>query len=312
VDRILIENGRATGVKLDDGTEIRAKTVISNADAEVTLGSLVGREHLSKKLRRKLDKVTYSTSALSLFFAVNMDLKAAGMDSGNVWWYRDNDVDRIYQQGMTDHYLHHPVDGQFLTVTTLKDPSKKHSNHHTCEAFAFVGYDAFKQWEEGHASEGAVRNGQYADFKEGLTDKMFDGLENIVPGIRDPVVFAELGTPLTNRYYLNATKGNLYGTDKTARQMGPFALPVDTEIDGLYMVGASTLSHGVVGAQQSGLMAAQAILGCRMRDLFTERGPEVEVYPSDDVSQWPAHLQERIAKRQAKGEDENPLEEISV
>ena len=85
------------------------------------------------------------------------------MDSGNVWWYKDADVDRIYQRGMTDHYLNNPVEGQFLTVTTLKDPSKKHSNHHTLEAFSFVGYEAFEKWQEGHASEGAVRNGQYAD-----------------------------------------------------------------------------------------------------------------------------------------------------
>ena len=34
----------------------------------------------------------------------------------------------------------------FLTVTTLKDPSKMHDGHHTCEAFTFVGYDAFEQW----------------------------------------------------------------------------------------------------------------------------------------------------------------------
>lgn len=312
VQQILIENGKAVGVRLDDGTEIRARAVISNADPEVTLGKLVGRDHLSSGTRRKLDKVSYSTSALSLFFAVNMDLKAHGMDSGNVWYYAHPDVDRIYQQGMDDFNLTHDIEGQFLTVTTLKDPSKMHSNHHTCEAFAFVGYDAFKKWEEGHASEGAARNGQYADFKEALTDKMFDGLENIVPGIRNHVVFAELGTPLTNRYYLEATRGNLYGTDKTTRQIGPFAFPVNTEIDGLYMVGASTVSHGVVGATVSGLAAAQSILGCRLRDLITEKGPEIEIYPSEDISQWPDKLRERIKQRQGHGEDENPLEEISV
>lgn len=310
--KILIEDGHAVGVKLDDGTEIRARSVISNADPEVTLGTLVGREHLSKGLRRKLDKARYSTSALSLFFAVNMDLQAAGLDSGNVWYYDHPDVDQIYKHGMDDYNLHHPIEGQFLTVTTLKDPSKMHSGHHTCETFAFVGYDAFKRWEEGHASEGTVRPGDYADFKEALTDKMFDGLERIVPGIRDHVVFAELGTPLTNRYYVEATQGNLYGTDKRMGQLGPLSYPIRSEIDGLYMVGASTISHGVVGATMSGLEAAKSILHCRTRDLMTEHGPDIPIYPSGDLSQWPVHLQERIARKQGQADEEDPLKEISV
>lgn len=312
VDQILLDKGRAVGVRLGDGTEVRARTVISNADPEVTFGKLVGREHLSRRLRRKLDRVSYSTSALSLFFAVNMDLNAAGLDSGNVWYSQDANIDQAYRHGLSDYNLGpNPIEGMFLTATTLKDPSKMHSRHHTCEAFAFVGYDAFKKWAADHASEGRPRAGDYADLKETLTEKMFDGLEQIVPGIRSHVVFADLGTPLTNRYYLNATQGNLYGTDKTAMQIGPFAFPVQTEIGGLFMVGASTLSHGVVGAAMSGVAAAKAILGCRTSELLSEGGPDIPIYPSEDISQWPEHLQERIRSRQTHGEDEDPLAEIS-
>ncbi len=84
VEEILIEDGRAIGVRLADGTEARSRYVISNADPEVTLGKLVGREHLSPKLRRKLDGVTYSVSALSLFFATDMDLRGAGLELGQL------------------------------------------------------------------------------------------------------------------------------------------------------------------------------------------------------------------------------------
>jgi len=312
VERILIEDGRAIGVRLAGGEEIRATNVISNADPEVTFGRLVGRDHLSGGLRRRLGKVTYSTSALSLFFAVDMDLKAAGLDSGNVWYSAHTDIDRIYRDGMTDHNLgSQPIEGAFLTATTLKDPSKMHSGHHTCEMFAFVGYDAFKRWEQGHASEGQVKPGEYADFKEHITDKMFDTLEKIVPGIRNHVVFAELGTPLTNRYYLNSTQGNLYGIDHTPGQMGPGAFSIKSEIDGLYLAGASTVSHGVAGATISGVMAAKQILNCRMQDLMRQRGPDIAIYPSDDLSQWPDDLQARIARKQNQAEDDDPLAEIT-
>ncbi len=77
VKRILIEGEKVVGVELDSGEEIRATVIISNADPEVTFGQLIGRDRLSVKLRRKIDSAKYSTSCISLFFATDMDLRAA-------------------------------------------------------------------------------------------------------------------------------------------------------------------------------------------------------------------------------------------
>ena len=46
VDRILVERGRAIGVRLRDGEEIRAATVVSNADPHATFAKLVAPEDL--------------------------------------------------------------------------------------------------------------------------------------------------------------------------------------------------------------------------------------------------------------------------
>lgn len=299
---ILHEDGRALGVRLADGSEIRSRFVVSNADPEMTFGKLIGRDHLPAALRRRIDNVRYSTSALSLFMAVDMDLRAAGMDSGNVWFYRHADIDAVYREGLTDAALtDRPISGAFLTATTLKDPSKMHSGHHTLEAFAFVGYDAFRPWEKWHQSEGdAPKAPAYLALKARLQEKMLGVVDEIVPGIRDHVVFAELGTPLSNRYYLAAHRGNLYGIDKTRTQIGPFSFSTRSPFDGLYLCGASTLSHGVAGATASGLAAARQILRCRTRDLLQQNGPELEIFPSDDVTQWPEALQRRIARQQAR------------
>lgn len=292
--KILVERGRAVGVRLEDGTEIRAGAVISNADPGVTF-ELVGSEHLGPMLRRRVRRVRYSTSALSLFFAVDMDLRAAGLDSGNLWHYAHADVDAIYRRGMTGANLGaRPIEGVFLTATTLKDPSKMRGGVHTLEAFAFVGYGPFQRWERGHASEGQPKPPDYVSEKARLLEKMLDAVERVVPGIRAHVVFADLGTPLTNRYYLAATRGNLYGIDKLPFQVGPFGFPVKTAIEGLYMVGSSTASHGVAGVTSSGLDAAKAVLGCSRRELLTERGPAIPIYPSEDPTLWPEHLRARM------------------
>ena len=292
VDQILLKHGKVAGVRLASGEEISARYVISNADPDVTFLKLIGRENLSQKLLGKLEKTTYSTSALSLFFAVDMDLRAAGLDSGNYWFYEHENIDELYRLGLTDHVLHAETPPMiFMTVTTLKDPSKMHGGHHTCEAFTFVSYDAFEKFEgEGsgaHAEE-------YEALKEDLAWRMFQALERRVPGISEHVVFWNLGTPLTNIHYLNATRGNLYGTAKNNKQVGPRSFPIQTEIEGLLMCGASTRNFGVSGATKTGLDAAKKILNCSTADILSQSGPPLRIYPSEDVSKWPEHLRKKI------------------
>ncbi|MCX5738565.1 MAG: NAD(P)/FAD-dependent oxidoreductase, partial [Proteobacteria bacterium] len=86
VERILVEGGRAIGVRLADGSEVRAGIVVSNADPGVTWGRLVEAQHVGVRLRRRIARTRYSLSTLSLFLAVDMDLRAAGIDSGNIWY----------------------------------------------------------------------------------------------------------------------------------------------------------------------------------------------------------------------------------
>ena len=173
VKRILLDGKRAAGVELEDGTQISARYVLSNADPGVTFGKLIGMDQLSARLRGKISRARYSTSCLSLYFATDMDLRGEGLDSGNMWYYDHADVDRIYSDGLTDALLRDETPpGMFLTVTTLKDPSKMHSGHHTCESFAFVGYQAFEKWA--HTKYGS-RPADYDAMKEDLAWRMVRG-----------------------------------------------------------------------------------------------------------------------------------------
>jgi all-trans-retinol 13,14-reductase len=304
VERILVEKRgskrQALGVRLSDGTEIRARHVISNADPGVTFGRLVGKEHLSPLLRLRLGRTRYSVSCLSLFMATDLDLRTRGFDSGNYWYCQDTDIDAMYRigesrasAGMAE------IPGMFLTVTTLKDPTKSKNGHHTMEAFWFVSYDSFQAWARSRYGE---RPEAYVEMKADLQRKMLRTAERIVPGLGDHLVFCELGTPLTNEHYVEATRGNLYGTEKTLWHLGPFSYPVRTEIEGLSMCGASTVSHGVMGATLSGLVAAKQILRCRSHELLRATGQEVKIYPSEDPGSWPEPLRRRVLPSRAEAE----------
>jgi phytoene dehydrogenase-like protein len=244
----------------------------------------------------------YSTSCISLFFATDMDLRAAGLDSGNFWFYEHANVDKIYSDGLTDAMLRNETPpGMFLTATTLKDPSKMHSGHHTCEAFAFVGYEVFEKWA--HTRYGA-RPADYESMKEDLAWRMVSGLEKHVSGLSKHIVFYNLGTPLTNEHYLNATRGNLYGIEKSRHQVGPWAFSPRTEFEGLYLCGASTLSHGVAGVTASGIEAAKVVLNCCTRDILTQNGSSLTFLPSEDVSRWPEDLRRKMERGEKAREEE--------
>jgi len=292
VRRILLENRKVIGVELENGEQIRSPIVVSNADPGVTFDRLIGREQLSSRLQRRMQGLRYSVSSLSLFFATDLDLRSAGLDSGNFWYYDHADLDRIYTLGLTDAVLNvDTTPGLFLSITTLKDPSKIHAGRHTGEAFTYVSYAAFEQWA---GSRCGNRPSAYAALKEEMTWHMVRSLEKRIPGLSSQIVFASLGTPLTNEHYINATRGCLYGTEKSPDQMGPWSFGPRTEFSGLYLCGASTLSHGVVGATQSGLEAARIILNCQMRDLLTHSGPSLTILPAENPDQWPEHLRRRM------------------
>lgn len=273
VSRILLEGDRAVGVRLADGTEIRAGAVVSNADPAVTFGRLVGREHLPGRLVRKLDRTRWSLSAMSLFFAAEIDAEALGLDSGNLWYYASPHIDGIYEQAYDPRSLDlERLPGFFLTVTTLKDPSKRYGRRHTLEAFSLLTGDAFARWAGTRSGD---RPPDYEALKQAVGDRMLRSIDEVVPGLASRVVFRAVGTPLSNVHYIAATNGSLYGTEKTRSQVGPFTYGARTPFRDLYLCGASTLSHGVMGAALSGLVAAKAVSHVSVEELLAKGGPPV-------------------------------------
>lgn len=291
VTKIVLENGVAKGVVMADGTEIRADIVVSNADPGVTFGKLLDRDALPWRLRRRLDRTTWSLSAISLFMAARIDAQAAGLDSGNIWYIQRPDVAEMYRYSDAASPLAlGEVPGVFLTTTTLKDRSKRHDGVHTMESFTFVSYEAFRKWAHTRFGD---RPQDYVDLKHELAARMHRRLDQIVPGLSDSLVFEEIGTPLSNEFYCGSTQGNLYGIAKRRSQIGPFGYPVTSPFAGLYLCGASTMGHGVAGATMSGIAAARAALGCRTRDLLSATGQSITLLPCDDTSGWPQQYQPR-------------------
>ena len=125
VKRILVQGEHkkeAIGVELQNGEIIRAKTIISNADPSATY-KLVGHQNLSKKLLKKLETTRYSVTSLMFFITVDMDVRQAGIDSGNIWFMPNKDMDGIYEDLTKVSILEKDeFDSLFISCSSLKDP----------------------------------------------------------------------------------------------------------------------------------------------------------------------------------------------
>ena len=230
-----------------------------------------------------------------LFLTVDMDVKAAGLDSGNIWYMQDKNLDDVYNNMQQKDILSGDVfAGLFISCTTLKDPISFDGKHHTLEVITYINYDAFSEFK----NEDKERSPAYLKFKEQLTEKFLKSLEKILPGVRNHIVHKNLGTPMTNEYYINSTKGNVYGTEKSLKYIGPFAYKAKSEIENLYMCGASIVSHGVAGAGYSGVQTAAAILGCRQDDLIKpDDSQHLKIYDAEDATNYPDWMLKKIEVR---------------
>ena len=284
VEKILIENKKAIGVQLSDGQKIMAKHIVSNADPSITYLNFIGKENLSKALVKKLEKTRYSVTSLILFLTLDMDVTQFGIDSGNIWMMKDEKGDANFQDLMTSDIASGDCfPAVFISCTTLKDPVSFNGRYHNFEVVTYVDYDNLEDF-----GIGDYHSEKYKIFKEKVIEKLMNNIEKVIPGAKQHIVQAELGTPKTNEFYINSTKGNVYGTEKTLNQVGPFSYKNKSEIENLYLCGASTLSHGVGGASHSGIAAAAAILNCTPDDLLKENADQkLRIYDAEHPSGWP-------------------------
>lgn len=284
VKKILIEDKKAVGVKLFNDEIVRANVVISNADPHITYKKLIGEEYLGKRLRKKLNKTKYSCSSVMMFLTLEIDSSLLNLDSGNYWIIKNEEYDAHFEElTKNDLTVGDIFPALFLSCTTLKDPSSYDGKHHNFEVITYVDYDSVSEFSKNknyHTKE-------YESFKNKLREKFFNTIEKVIPNVRNHVVTAEIGTPLTNKYYINSTNGNVYGTEKTIHNIGPFAFKNKSPIKNLYLCGSSTLSHGVSGATSSGINTAANILNLWPEDVLPKSDEEIEIIDAEDKDSWP-------------------------
>jgi len=258
---------RVLGVRLVDGTEIRARRVLSNADPGVTLGRLVGSQRLPPAASRRLRAAPWSTSGLSLSLVVRPDSSGSGLGTDTLEWQRAASAEGYFEDAHDPRLVSEGrIPGLYATSVSAKDPADGGEGTLALELLCAASWSLFEAWAD---SCPGSRPAAYLEAKRRIIAGMLAVLDSQgFPGVAQRVVRASLATPLSFAWHGRATRGCCYGVAKTRRWIWPKSFALRTDLPGLWMCGASTVGHGVPAATLSGVLAAADILGCPGAELL--------------------------------------------
>ena len=248
VVRILMDDERVAGVVLDSGEEIRASTVVSNADAKQTFEQMIGVEHLPKPLLRQLERFNPSLSAFMLFAATTVDVEAARLPH-EMFIYKHWDHDQTHAD-----ILAGKPGGLWITFPTTFDPNLAPEGEHLVILSSIAPYDVGRPWREA---------------RDDYVEPMLDEIERLLPGFRQQMTFMDTATPETMEHYTRNYRGAIYGWEATPTQSTGKRLKQRSPVEGLYLAGHWTEpGAGSFRAIYSGMTAALLVAGLESLPAF--------------------------------------------
>jgi all-trans-retinol 13,14-reductase len=318
VEEICVVDGAVTGVRTAHGV-IQAPVVVSNADYKRTTLELVGRQHWSESAVRRAEESVMAIGLIVAYLVVDIDL-ASQRPSCNEGLFTTNDLETYYQQLEAGEFPEEPF--VFVAMASAKDPG----NPHLCPP-GYTNFQLMTLAPRGYSFWGVEdgpthgvkyrRNPDYRDRKEWVTEKLLAGGEALLGPFRDHIVHLETATPLSQERYTRSTEGSSYGLRFEPSQAGEHRPAHRTEIEGLFLVGASTQSgHGIAGAMVGGVMCAgdiverpllvESVLGTRLVDPAVIPSDPVDFDPVE-VSRGTALALRRAQGRRARSTSEPPV-----
>jgi all-trans-retinol 13,14-reductase len=257
VSRIKIENGSAVGVTMENGDEIEAETVISNAGVVNTIEKLLDDENSDTRIKENLQKINQTESYVCLHIGLNKSAKDLGLSNTNLWIYPSYDHDQNVKSYVENQATDFPV--VYVSFPSAKDKAwnENHSGYATMEAITFSTWDWYSNWK---GFPWKKRGQEYEQAKQKLSNRILDIVTKQVPNIQTAVDYKELSTPLTIRDLVNYQKGEMYGIDHDSNRFRQRWLRPQSEIKNLFFTGQDIMTAGVSSALFSGMLTASTIL----------------------------------------------------
>ncbi len=256
IARILVNDGQATGVVLENGDEILGGVISSSVDPHQTFIKMVEPDRLPTefldevrryKFRGSSGKVNFALDALPNFSCLagpGAHLRGAISISPSIEY-----MERAYDDAKYGNFSRRPyID---IVIPSLTDPSVAPPGKHVLSCFV--------QYAPYH-----LKDGTWDQKREGFAETVIDTLAKYAPNFRDVILGYHTLTPLDLEREFGLTEGNIFQGELSLEQLF-FLRPVPgwaqyrTPIKNLYLCGSATHpGGGIMGAP--GRLAAMEIL----------------------------------------------------
>lgn len=211
VVKILVENDRAVGVRLEDGSEHRADFVISAADGHATIFDMLQARYINDQIREYYDEWPIFQPLVLVSLGVARDLSG---EPHTVSLFLEEPITIAGEERWrmsTRHFCYDP---------SMAPPGK------SVLSIAFESnYQYWKDLQQTHE--------RYSAEKEGIVEAVIGQLEKRLPGIREQIEAVDVATPLTFERYTGNWQGSMEGWLLTTKTMGMMGRGMEKTLPGL-------------------------------------------------------------------------------
>ncbi len=211
VSQVIVKNGQAVGVALENGDELYAKFVISSLDPRQTFLKLIDPGLLPDEMAASVRKFLFRGSSGKVNLALDAapelaclpgpgpHLRGAISISPNVDY-----IERAYDDAKYGDFSRHPyID---IVIPSMIDPDMAPPGKHVLSCFV--------QYAPYH-----LRNGNWDDSREAFGDAVVDTLAEFIPNLKDILLHRQVLTPVDIERTTGLTEGNIFQGELSLSQL---------------------------------------------------------------------------------------------
>ncbi len=249
VSSILLQNGRASGVRTASGKTFAARAVVSNAAAPVTFGMLP-KGTLPGDYAARIAGFNPSLSSVIVWLGLNQDItKIQPRAEFSIDLMDDPEV--TYAASLRGDFAKAGL-GCMIYDNIVPGFSPKGAS--TMAIMCLSGFEPWKKYEKDYE---AGNKHEYNQAKDRIQQLFVSTVEaNMVPGLSKMIAMSEVSTPLTNRRFTGNPGGAIYGYDQTVDNSFLTRLENRTPVKGLYLSSAWGNPGGGFGGALAGAKGA--------------------------------------------------------
>ena len=258
VAHVLMQHGKACGVVMENGDEIRCKTVISSCDPQLTFRKFIGEKNLEPDFVKQLDRFKMRGSSGKVNLALDRIPEFSCLPGhgphlrGDITIAPSLDyLEKAYDEAKYGEFSKRPF--MNIVFPSLTDPTVAPPGKHVMSIF--VQYAPYKLKEGPEA---------WPSQREAFGDAVCRTVEEFCPGFQDSILHRHVLTPWDLEKEYGLTEGNIFHGELSLEQLA-FLRPMagwaryKTPVKNFWMCGSGTHpGGGIMGAP--GMICADVLL----------------------------------------------------